>query len=622
MGRQPIAVVGMACRFAGAGSAAELWEVLRNGVDATSETPKDRYDVDALYASAPRAGRVVSRRAGYLPDIDRFDAPFFDLSGAEADHLDPQQRLLMMTAWEALEDAGLPPGTVAASRTGVYVGASYNDYWDLIARSGLRSIDVPALTNFRSLLPGRLSYLFDLRGPSICVDTACSSSLVAVHLACQSIRAGETTMALAAGVSIKLVPDRDVLFSRARVLAPDGRCKFGDASADGAAFSDGVGVVVLKPLDRALADGDRVRAVVLGSAVGNDGASSGSLLAPSVEAHADMLRWAYDNAGVDPAQVDFIEAHGTGTQTIDPVEFAGLSEVLGSGRPADRLCFVGSVKSNIGHTESAAGVAALIKTVLCLENRQVVPSLHFDTPNPNVAWADIPLVVPTAPHTIPARERPAIAGISGQGISSVNAHLVMGQADPAWTPPRPPSVTGRSHLLVLSARSPEALDDLARAYIRHLRTGGPGHGTELRDICHSAATRRGHEAHRLAVIATTHDMLVDKLLAFLSRELADGVCAGGGPNPAPPGADASAADPPSGDARWSARLRETAHQYADGQSVCWEHVNEPGGRFVPLPTYPWQTSRHWFNVPGEDGLGHGRAAEGAGGHTYTEGAVE
>ena len=597
-GRPAVAVIGMAGRFAGADTMQEFWDLLRAGVDATCETPPGRYDVNALYSPTPAKGKVASRRAGYLRGIDRFDAPFFDMPGRDAHHLDPQQRLLMTTAWEALEDAGIPPARIAGSRTGVYVGAAYNDYAELMARRGLEDIDVPALPNLRSLLPARLSFLFDLRGPSICLDTACSSSLLALHLACRSIRAGETTMGLAAGVSIKLVPDRDVLFSRARVVAPDGRSKFGDAAADGAAFSEGVGVIVLKPLDRALADGDRVRAVILGSAVSNDGATSGSLLTPSVAGHAEMLRWAYEDAGVNPADVDFVEAHGNGTPTMDAVEFAALDAVLGVGRPAGQVCFVGSVKTNIGHAESAAGVAGLIKTVLCLEHGQIVPSLHFDTPSPTIAWDSIPLEVPTALRPIPDHGRPAIAGVSGQGISSVNVHLVVGQADPRWIAARPPATAGRQHILALSARTPEALADLVRAYLRYLRPGGAGSGFELRDICYAAAGRRHHHRHRLAILGLTRDAIIAELAAVAQGGV-EGVVL-------PRSADG-----------FQDRLCDLASRYVQGQDPCWDDAMDIGARFVPLPGYPWQSRRYWLDslaASGRDRDGTGdvgsNAAEG------------
>ncbi|WP_040838856.1 type I polyketide synthase [Nocardia brevicatena] len=562
--REPVAIIGMACRFPGAPGVDALWELLRTAGDATSETPPDRYDVESLYAEQPAPGKVISRRSGYLPQAAEFDAEFFGMSTGEAANLDPQQRLLMMTAWEALEDAGILPRRVAGSRTGVYVGTMHLDYWDLVTRRGLEALTPSHVYNMRSILSGRLSYTFDLRGPSITLDTACSSSLVAIHLACQSLRAGETTMALAAGVNLKLTPDEDVMLSQVRMLAPDGRCKFGDERANGFAPSDGAGVIVLKPLSTALAHGDRIRALVLGSATGNDGRSHPELLTPSVEGHIEMLRWAYEDAGVPPADVDFIEAHGTGTPMIDPVEFTALGEVLGKDRPAEQVCYVGSVKSNIGHTEGAAGIAALIKTVLCLEHREIVPSLHYETPNPKIAWQELPLRVPTEPVPIPDRGRRLIAGISGQGISATNAHLVIGQADELT--PLPP--THGPQLFVTSARTESALRDMAIAYLAYLAPGGPGSTRRLADICRSAALHRHHHHKRLAILAETHQELTDRLHAFLNGELH-----------------------PQFD---NTPLSALAHSYLAGEPVEWADAF-PKTRYVPLPTYPWQTKRYWLD---------------------------
>lgn len=567
--REPVAIIGMACRFPGAPGIDAFWELLRTGKDATGETPADRYDVDAFYAPQPYPGKVASRRSGYLPRIGDFDAEFFGMSAEDADNLDPQQRLLMMIAWEALEDAGIPPQHLAGSRTGVYVGNVHVDYWDLVTRRGLETLSPSHILNYRSVLSGRLSYVFDLRGPSITMDTACSSSLTAIHLACQSLRAGESTMALVAGVNLKLLPDEDVLLSRLGVLASDGRCKFGDARADGFAPSDGAGVVVLKPLSAALANGDRIRALVLGSAVTNDGRSNPNLLAPSVEAHVQMLRWAYEDAGVEPAEVDFVDAHGTGSPVIDPVEFTALGEVLAAGRPADRPCYVGSVKTNIGHSEGAAGIAALIKTVLCLEHHEIVPSLHYESPHPEIPWQDLPLRVPTEPLRLPDLDRPATAGISAQGISATNAHLVIGQAAARTTEEAQPA--DDVCLFVASARTPAALRDLAAAYMDYLAPEGAGHHHRLADICRSAALHRQHHSQRLAVLATSHQELSGRLSAFLAGELK-----------------------PVSETNSLADLADLAQQYLAGAPVDWALAFSPDTRYVPLPTYPWQTRRYWL----------------------------
>lgn len=563
-----VAVIGMACRLPGASGTDELWELLRDGVDVTSETPPERYDVNALYSPQPGPGMIGSRRAGYVDEVAEFDAEFFGMSSTEAVELDPQQRLLLMTAWDALEDAGRRPDELAGSRTGVFVGNARADYLETQFRQGLQAVTPSHFNNFRSLLPARLSYVFDFRGPSVLLDTACSSSLVAVHSAVQSLRARESPLALVAGVNLALRPDEGVMMTQAGTLAADGRSKFGDASADGSVPSDGVGVVVLKRLADALADGDRIRAVIQGSAVSNDGRTSGSLLTPSMAGQVEALRWAYEDAGVTPADVDYVEAHGVGSPTLDPLEISALGEVLGEGRPSDRPLLVGSIKTNIGHAEAASGMAGLIKAVLCLEHGQIPPSLHLDTPNPAIAWDDLPLVVPGKCQDLPDRGRPAIAGISGQGASTLNAHVVIRQGD-TRSADTTPSASGTPYVLVLSARTPAALDALARSYADYLGPDGQGAAFSLRDICYSAATRRQHHEQRLAVIGSSHQ----ELAAALSG-------AGGTPE--------SGGTP--------AVLAAAADRYRRGETVAWDEVLGERGRFVPLPGYPWQTKRYW---PGE-----------------------
>ncbi|WP_431948507.1 type I polyketide synthase [Actinacidiphila sp. bgisy167] len=514
---EPIAIVGMAGRFADATSPQELWDMLLQGRDAITEIPPDRYDIDAVYDPAPRTpGRTVSRWGGLLRDIDAFDAEFFGISPREADRMDPQQRLLLETAYEALEDAGQPLGRIAGTDTGVFIGQLGGDYWHL-QYADRDKLDLYAMTGAasRAITSGRLSYAFDLRGPSFTVDTACSSALVAVHNAVQALRLGECPLAIAGGVNIVLLPEEGVVYSGAGMLASDGRCKFADASGDGFVRSDGIGVVVLKPLSAALADGDRIRAVIRGSAVGNDGQSSGYLVTPAVEGQRDVLRRAYTNAGVDPADVDYVEAHGTGTSVGDPVELQALADVLGP-REDGRHCLVGSVKTNIGHAEAAAGIAGLIKAVLCLEHRTVPPNLHLNNPNPAVAWDTLPLAVPTQATALPDRGRPAIAGVSSFGFSGTNAHLVIEAAPqpaPAATAAAAPE---RTELLALSAYSPEALADLARRTADHLDGDGAGHS--LRDICHSAALRRTTHDARLALPVDNHTDAAAALRAFADGE--------------------------------------------------------------------------------------------------------
>ncbi|MPY48645.1 type I polyketide synthase [Streptomyces acidicola] len=552
-----VAVVGMACRLPGASGADELWALLRSGSDVTSETPPERYDVDALFDPHPGPGKLASRRAGYVDAAD-FDAEFFGLSGAEAVELDPQQRLLLMTAWEALEDAGQRPDQLAGSRAGVFVGNARADYLELALRQGPEAVTAAHLHNFRSLLAARLSHFYDLRGPSVVVDTACSSSLTAVHQAVQSLRARETPLALVAGVNIKIRPDEGLVMTAAGGMSADGRSRFGDAAADGHAPSDAVGVVVLKPLTAALADGDRIRAVIQGSAVGNDGRTSDSVLNSSLTGQLEVLRWAYEDAALDPAEVDYVEAHGSGSPSFDPLELTALGQVLGRGRPTNRPLLVGSVKTNIGHAEAAGGLAGLIKTVLCLEHGKVPASLHLSTPNPKVPWDRLPLAIPGALCKLPDRGRPAVAGVSAQGSSALNAHVVLRQADTPKSRVRD-AKPGKPYVLPLSARTPAALDALARRYADHLSPTGPGWAHSVRDICFSAATRRQHHEHRMAVVGATHEELVAALTGM-------------------PGAGGES---------------ELAAQYREGEHVDWNKEFKRGGNYVPLPLYPWQTKRYW-----------------------------
>ncbi|MDQ0601967.1 acyl transferase domain-containing protein/NAD(P)-dependent dehydrogenase (short-subunit alcohol dehydrogenase family)/acyl carrier protein [Streptomyces canus] len=520
---EPIAIIGMAGRFADATSLEQLWDMLLQGRDAITDIPPERYDVDAVYDPAPRTpGRTVSRWGGLLRDIDAFDAEFFGISPREADRMDPQQRLLLEVAYEALEDAGQPLPQIAGTDAGVFIGQLGGDYWHL-QYSNRDQLDLYAMTGAasRAITSGRLSYAFDLRGPSFTVDTACSSALVAVHNAVQAIRLGECPLAIAGGVNLVLLPEEGVVYSGAGMLASDGRCKFADASGDGFVRSDGIGAVILKPLSAAQADGDRIRAVIRGSAVGNDGQSSGYLVTPAVEGQRDVLRRAYANAGIDPADVDYIEAHGTGTSVGDPVELEALAHIVGP-RPLDQRCLVGSVKTNIGHAEAAAGIAGLIKAVLCLENKTVPPNLHLNHPNPAVDWDNLPLSVPTQATPLPDHGRPAVAGVSSFGFSGTNAHLVLEAApQPATRDTDTHTPATRSELLVLSALSPEALTDAARAMAGHLEGSGAQHA--WRDICHSAALRRTPHDARLALAADSHTEAAAALRGFADGEAEPGL---------------------------------------------------------------------------------------------------
>ncbi|MDH2426539.1 acyltransferase domain-containing protein [Sphaerisporangium sp. TRM90804] len=500
-----IAITGIACRYPGADGPEQFWRLLMERTDAVGEVPGERL---------PGTGAATARHGGLLGPIDGFDAAFFDMAPREARLTDPQLRLFLEVAWEAVEDAGLSPSRLAGSRTGVFVGQATSNYWELLCRHADPDIYGLVGSEFRASLPGRVSFHLDLRGPSVSVDTACSASLTAVHLACQSIRLGESTTALVGGVNLALLPHEGAAFSEAGMLAPDGRCKFGDAGADGFVRSDGVGVVVLRPLQAALADGDPVYAVIRGSAVNNDGRSNGLLMTPSVAGQEHMLREALRAAEVDGAEVDYVEAHGTGTKVGDHVELTALGNVLGERRPPGRPCLVGSVKSNIGHTEAAAGIAGLIKAALCVQHRLVPPTLHVREPNPTVASARSALRLPTEPRPLTDRG-PVVAGVSSFGISGTNVHVVLEEyAGPRETASHQGLPAGGEHLLTLSARSAEALREAAAAAAGFLSPGGAGRQSDLSDICHTAALRRKHHENRLVALGSTHDDLAVALREF------------------------------------------------------------------------------------------------------------
>src|ERR1043165_6018383 len=427
---EPIAVIGMGLRFPGQCSDPEsFWELLSQGGDAVSEVPKSRWDVDALYDPDPTAaGKMYTRWGAFLEDVEEFDAPFFGISPREAVTMDPQQRLLLEVSWEALEHAGIPAHKLVDTRTGVFIGVCTNDYGGIVFRRGQQVIDAYIGTgNSHSATCGRLSYLLGLQGPSLSVDTACSSSLVTIHLACQSLRNNECRIALAGGVNLILLPEATITFCRAHMLAAAGRCKTFDAAADGFVRGEGCGVVVLKRLSDAVADGDNILALIRSSAVNQDGRSSG-LTVPNGPAQQALIREALGRAGLEPAQISYIEAHGTGTSLGDPIEVRALAGVFGKGRTAPLL--LGSVKTNVGHLEGSAGVAGLIKTVLMLKHREIPPHLHFKEPNPHIAWHELPVQIPTELTPWSSAE-PLRAGVSSFGFSGTNAHVIVEEAPAA-----------------------------------------------------------------------------------------------------------------------------------------------------------------------------------------------
>jgi len=559
--QEPIAIIGIGCRFPGCNGASGYWELLARGADAIRVIPPDRWDIDAYYDPDVRTpGKMNTRWAGLIDDVHAFDRRFFGIRPREAARMDVQQRVLLEVAYECLEDAGTPLKDLDGARVGVFMGVPPGDH----GRAQMSRVgDITPFTatgTLVSVAANRISYLLNLRGPSLALDTACSSSLVSIHLACQSLRAGECEMALAGGVNIILSPDVTVAFSKAGALSPSGRCRAFDAGADGYVRAEGAGVVLLKPLERALADTDRIYAVIAGSAVNQDGRTNG-LTAPSPRAQEEVLGAACRSAGVHPGDVQYVETHGTGTLLGDPMEAKALAAVVCAERPAAKPCRIGSVKTNIGHLETAAGVASLVKLALSIAHRQLPPSLHFHAPNPRIPFKDLKLRVQTELGPWPESETPGPAGVSAFGFGGTNAHAVLAPAPPVGLAPRPRRAR---YLLPLSARSREALARLARAY-RMLADTTPWEA--MYDLCYTASLRRNHFEHRAAAVFRSRRELAGALERLAERaEMETG--------PA--------------EAHGSAPESRLARAYTSGERIDWSTLYPTAGRCISLPAYPWE----------------------------------
>ncbi len=509
--KEPVAIIGIGLKFPGAETKEEFWQMLSEGKSGISDIPKDRWDVEEYYdPSGTQPGKMITKKGGFVKNVDMFDPHFFGISPREAKKIDPQQRFVLEAVWEALEDAAINPEEIAETKTGVFLGISNMDYTSF-QRGIPENIDAYSGTgNALSVAANRISYTLDLQGPSVALDTACSSSLVSVHLACKSLQNGESDMAIAGGVNMILTPDINIAFSQAKMLSPTGSCKTFDANADGYIRSEGCGMIVLKRLSDAVKDGDNIIAVIKGSAVNQDGKSNG-ITAPNKLAQAKAIREALEDAGLTPDEIDYVEAHGTGTILGDPIEVQGLAEVFGN-RAKDKTLYIGSVKTNIGHSESAAGIAGIIKTALSLHHGVIPAHINFTKINPHIPIETLPFEIPT--ETVPwnssnAKRR---AGVSSYGFGGTNAHVILEEAPPHE---RKVNKTDRtSHLFTVSGYNKKAVDDLVGKYFTYLDKND---SVSIGDLTYTVNSGRKHFKNRFATVVSSATELKSILQNYLNK---------------------------------------------------------------------------------------------------------
>ena len=521
MHKDRIAIIGIGCRFPGGVNDAEsFWKLLMERRDAVSDVPADRWNVERYYDREPAIpGKTFVKRGGFLDQIDKFDPQFFGISPREAPYVDPQHRLLLETSWEAIENAGIVLDFEKGSDIAVFVGISHNDYQGIQSTAFDHFGITPhtATGSAHSIAANRISYCLNLRGPSVAMDTACSSALTAIHTACEHIWAGRGDTALAGGVTVMITPGGFIGFSQASMLSPDGRCAAFDATANGFVRGEGAGMVLLKRLSQAIADGDPVRGVIVGTAVNQDGHTNGISL-PSTEAQTRLVQDACKDAGVSPAQIGFVEAHGTGTAVGDPIEAHALAEALCEQRSTPLP--IGSVKTNVGHLETAAGIAGLLKAMLVLQHREIPGSLHFSSPNPHIDFDKLKLRVPTDTEPFPETDGERLAGVNSFGFGGANAHVILTE---------PPSIPHADHAeiwierawpVMLSARSEDALRGYAMKLASWLteRVNLNGDSPVLPDLTYTLGKRRNHHPHRLTLVARSIPELIEELDAFAIKE--------------------------------------------------------------------------------------------------------
>lgn len=572
---EPIAVVGMGCRFpGGVDTPAAFWQLLRQGKSGITEVPPDRWDINTYDNPASNSlGTIRNRHGGFVSHLREFDAKFFRISPREAISLDPQQRLLLEVSWEALEQGAISPDTIVGSQTGVFIGICSTDYWHRLLNRNSTDIDAYLTTgNTHSMASGRLSYTFGLTGPSLSVDTACSSSLVALHLACQSLRNQECHTALVGGVNRIISPKTSINFSAARMLSATGYCQAFDAEADGFVRSEGCGVVVLKPLQDAIAVGDNIQAIIRGSAINQDG-QTGGLTVPNGASQAAVIRQALQNSRLSPQDIDYIETNGTGTAVGDLIEAEALGAVFQNSHQTPLP--IGAVKTNIGHLEAAAGIASLIKVILALQHHQIPPNLHFNQPNPQINWQQLSLQVPTTLMPWPETPRP-IAGVSAFGFSGTNAHVVLegcGEWGVGSRETIPTFSSTNYYLFTLSAKTQSALHKLVQRYLQFMTTHPQ---VSLTDLCWTAYFGRSHFQYRLAFVVNSLEQLQQQLAAYQSTgkltqmtidPLADTV------------------------------LVNLAQRYLEGETIddaALKRFNP--GKKISLPLYPFERQTYWMET--------------------------
>ena len=602
---EPLAIVGIGCRFPGGiVDPQSFWNFLCAGGDAITEVPADRWDVNHFYdPDRENQGKVYTKKGGFLINVGLFNPEFFGISPKEAEYIDPQQRLLLEVTWEALEDGGMAPEKLAGSKTGVFVGLFMHDYENIHSSITERTLLGPhsATGMSATITSNRISYVFDFKGPSMTIDTACSSSLVAVHLACQSLLSSETDLALAGGVNVLIKPEMTMVLCKGMFLSRDGYCRSFDERADGYVRSEGAAMIAIKRLADALENGNPIYALIRSTAVNQDGQSDG-LTVPSVDSQIMLVRDVLSNAGIAPEDVQYVEAHGTGTPVGDPIEAAALGTVLSKHRPKDERLIIGSVKSNIGHTESVAGAAGLIKAALMLKNGMIPPNLHFEKPNPQIPFEELRLQVPTALEQWPDRDgKPRIAGVNSFGFGGTNAHTILEAYEttrhgcPAEKRQAFTSDAESPSLLPLSARTFEDLRAVASSIVDFLRE----EQVSLEDIGHTLALRKGHHPCRLAVVAYSQQDFAEKLQAYLNGEKSTGIVTGQADQnnalkslPETSRKGLMLKSSPRTDLEDISMLNTLGQLYTSGYPVDWNAFYR-NGRFVRLPSYPWQRQYYW-----------------------------